>query len=92
MAHLLGAEALQLEFPTKVVFDNVTLGLNDGDRVGVVGKNGDGKTSLLEMLAGRLLPDAGRVTVGRTVVRSHSRKVVAGQRVVIGNFSSARLR
>jgi ATPase subunit of ABC transporter with duplicated ATPase domains len=63
MAHLLGAEALHLEFPTKVVFDNVTLGLNDGDRVGVVGKNGDGKTSLLEMLAGRLRPDAGRVTV-----------------------------
>src|ERR1700722_9922176 len=63
MAHLLGAEALHLEFPTKVVFDSVTLGLNDGDRVGVVGKNGDGKTSLLEMLAGRLLPDAGRVTV-----------------------------
>ncbi len=63
MAHLLGAEALHLEFPTKVVFDNVTLGLNDGDRVGVVGRNGDGKTSLLEMLAGRLRPDAGRVTV-----------------------------
>jgi ATP-binding cassette subfamily F protein uup len=63
MAHLLGAEALHLEFPTKVVFDSVTLGLNDGDRVGVVGKNGDGKTSLLAMLAGRLRPDAGRVTV-----------------------------
>jgi ABC transport system ATP-binding/permease protein len=63
MAHLLGAEALHLEFPTKVVFDSVTLGLNEGDRVGVVGKNGDGKTSLLAMLAGRLRPDAGRVTV-----------------------------
>src|ERR1700742_2067918 len=63
MAHLLGAEALHLEFPTKVVFDSVTLGLNEGDRVGVVGKNGDGKTSLLEMLAGRQQPDAGRVTV-----------------------------
>ena len=63
MAHLLGAEALHLEFPTKVVFDSVTLGLNDGDRVGVVGRNGDGKTSLLDMLAGRQQPDAGRVTV-----------------------------
>ena len=63
MAHLLGAESLHLEFPTKVVFDSVTLGLNDGDRVGVVGRNGDGKTSLLAMLAGRQLPDAGRVTV-----------------------------
>jgi ATP-binding cassette subfamily F protein uup len=63
MAHLLGAEALHLEFPTKVVFDSVTLGLNDGDRVGVVGRNGDGKTSLLAMLAGRQRPDGGRVTV-----------------------------
>src|ERR1700760_855521 len=61
--HLLGAEALHLEFPTKVVFDSVTLGLNDGDRVGVVGRNGDGKTSLLAMLAGRQRPDGGRVTV-----------------------------
>jgi ABC transport system ATP-binding/permease protein len=63
MAHLLGAEALHLEFPTKVVFDSVTLGLNEGDRVGVVGRNGDGKTSLLSMLAGRQQPDSGRVTV-----------------------------
>src|SRR5512146_3483686 len=62
MAHLLGAEALHLEFPAKVVFGSVTLGLNDGDRVGVVGRNGDGKSSLLAMLAGRLLPDSGRVT------------------------------
>src|ERR1700753_3134141 len=63
MAHLLGAEALHLEFPTKVVFDSVSLGLNDGDRVGVVGRNGDGKTSLLAMLAGRLGPASGRVTI-----------------------------
>jgi ABC transport system ATP-binding/permease protein len=63
MAHLLGAEALHLEFPTKVVFDSVTLGLNEGDRVGIVGRNGDGKSTLLAMLAGRLRPDSGRVTV-----------------------------
>jgi ATP-binding cassette subfamily F protein uup len=63
MAHLLGAEALHLEFPTKVVFDSVTLGLNEGDRVGIVGRNGDGKSSLLAMLAGRLEPNSGRVTV-----------------------------
>jgi ATPase subunit of ABC transporter with duplicated ATPase domains len=63
MAHLLGAEALHLEYPTKVVFDSVTLGVNEGDRVGIVGRNGDGKSSLLAMLAGRLQPDSGRVTV-----------------------------
>jgi ATP-binding cassette subfamily F protein uup len=63
MAHLLGAEGLHLEFPTKVVFDGVSLGIDEGDRIGIVGRNGDGKSSLLAMLAGRLAPDAGRVTV-----------------------------
>ena len=63
MAHLLGAEALHLEFPTKVVFDSISLGVNEGDRIGIVGRNGDGKSSLLAMLAGRLTPDSGRVTV-----------------------------
>ncbi len=62
MAHLLGAEALHLEFPTKVVFDGVSLGVEEGDRIGIVGRNGDGKSSLLAMLAGRLEPDSGRVT------------------------------
>ena len=63
MAHLLGAETLSLEFPTKVVFDSVSLGVNEGDRIGIVGRNGDGKSSLLAMLAGRRRPDRGRVTV-----------------------------
>ncbi|WP_279102153.1 ABC-F family ATP-binding cassette domain-containing protein [Gordonia bronchialis] len=63
MAHLLGAEALSLEFPTTKVFDSVSLGVNEGDRIGIVGRNGDGKSSLLAMLAGRLQPDSGRVTV-----------------------------
>ncbi|MFM9878170.1 MAG: ABC-F family ATP-binding cassette domain-containing protein [Rhodoglobus sp.] len=62
MAHLLGAEALHLEFPTRVIFDKVTIGLDEGDRIGIVGRNGDGKSTLLRMLAGRLEPDAGRVT------------------------------
>ncbi|ACZ31736.1 ABC transporter related protein [Xylanimonas cellulosilytica DSM 15894] len=62
MAHLLGAEALHLEYPTRVVFDSVTLGIDEGDRIGIVGRNGDGKSSLLGMLAGRIDPDGGRVT------------------------------
>ncbi|MGJ0203782.1 ABC-F family ATP-binding cassette domain-containing protein [Leucobacter sp. GX0328] len=62
MAHLLGAEGLYLEVPTKVVFDSVTLGVAEGDRIGIVGRNGDGKSSLLMMLAGRREPDGGRVT------------------------------
>jgi ATPase subunit of ABC transporter with duplicated ATPase domains len=62
VAHLLGAEALHLEYPTRVVFDSVTLGVNEGDRIGVVGRNGGGKSSLVGMLSGRVTPDTGRVT------------------------------
>ncbi|WP_435746214.1 ABC-F family ATP-binding cassette domain-containing protein [Microbacterium sp. PMB16] len=63
MAHLLGAESLHLEYPTRVVFDSVTVGIEEGDRIGIVGRNGDGKSSLLGMLAGTKEPNAGRVTV-----------------------------
>ncbi|WP_434513032.1 ABC-F family ATP-binding cassette domain-containing protein [Clavibacter nebraskensis] len=67
MAHLLGAEALHLEFPTRVIFDDVTIGVNEGDRIGIVGRNGDGKSTLLSLLAGRLEPDSGRVTRRRGI-------------------------
>jgi len=63
MAHLLGAEALHLDYPTRTVFDAVSLGVDEGDRIGIVGHNGDGKSSLLAMLTGRKQPDSGRVTV-----------------------------
>src|SRR5215218_5317693 len=62
MAHLLGAENLHLEYPTRVIFDAVTVGLSEGERIGVVGRNGDGKSTLLRLLAGRQQPDSGRVT------------------------------
>ena len=61
MAILLGAEDLHLEYPTKVVFESVTLGLQEGQRVGIVGRNGDGKSSLMGMLTGRIEPVEGRV-------------------------------
>lgn len=62
MAHLLGAENISLEFPTKKVFDGITIGVNDGDRIGIVGRNGDGKSTLLKLLAKRIQPDDGRIT------------------------------
>ncbi|MCV7093132.1 ABC-F family ATP-binding cassette domain-containing protein [Mycobacterium interjectum] len=62
MAHLLGAEGIRLEYPTQLVFGSVTLGVDDGARIGIVGRNGDGKSSLLGLLTGQLRPDAGRVT------------------------------
>lgn len=67
MAILLGCDSVHLEFPTKLIAQDVTLGVNEGDRIGIVGKNGDGKSSLLGILSGGIEPDAGRVTRRRDV-------------------------
>jgi ABC transport system ATP-binding/permease protein len=66
MAHLLNAESVTVAVGARTLLDGVSLGLDDGDRVGVVGRNGDGKSTLLRVLARRQTPstgwDAGRVT------------------------------
>ena len=58
----LGLERVSLEFATKTIFTDVTQGVFEGDRIGIVGKNGDGKSTLLRLLAGKMQPDSGRVT------------------------------
>ena len=62
MAHLLGADGISLTVGTRTLLDDVSLGLDDGDRVGIVGPNGAGKSTLLRLLAGTQQPDGGRVT------------------------------
>jgi len=62
VAHLLGADGISLTVGTRTLLDDVSLGLDDGDRVGIVGPNGAGKTTLLRLLAGTQQPDGGRVT------------------------------
>nr|WP_239478885.1 ABC-F family ATP-binding cassette domain-containing protein [Rothia sp. ZJ1223] len=54
---------MHLEFPTRTVFEGITVGVNKGNRIGIVGRNGDGKSTLLKLLGGRLTPDSGKVTV-----------------------------
>ncbi|MEC5200144.1 ATP-binding cassette subfamily F protein uup [Arthrobacter sp. PL16] len=67
MAHLLGAESVSVAYVTRSILDNVSLGLEDGDRIGMVGRNGDGKSTLMRLLAQRSTPDSGRVTKRRDV-------------------------
>jgi ATPase subunit of ABC transporter with duplicated ATPase domains len=86
MAHLLGAEALHLEYPSKVVFDSVSLGVDEGDRIGIVGRNGDGKSSLLAMLAGQQEPNSGRVTVrGRVRIGMLDQADTLGDEATVGH-------
>ena len=62
MAHLLNVEAVTVAHAARTILDAVSLGLDDGDRIGVVGRNGDGKSTLLRVLARVQTPDSGRVT------------------------------
>jgi ATPase subunit of ABC transporter with duplicated ATPase domains len=62
LAHLLGAEKIRLSFATTEVFHDLTIGVQEGDRIGVVGKNGDGKSTLLRLFAKTQEPDAGQIT------------------------------
>ena len=62
MAHLLGAESIRISVGSRLLLDDVTLGIDDGSRVGVLGPNGAGKSTLLAALAGAREVDGGRVT------------------------------
>lgn len=61
MANIVNAERISLAFGTRTLLDEVSLGLSTGDVVGVVGRNGDGKTTLLRLLVGEADPDSGQI-------------------------------
>ncbi|MDP9395024.1 MAG: ATP-binding cassette domain-containing protein [Actinomycetota bacterium] len=60
--NLVSFESVRKSFGTRTLLDGVSLGVGEGERIGVVGRNGDGKTTMLRILAGLETPDAGRVT------------------------------
>ena len=104
MGILLGCHDVRLEYPTATIFDSVTLGVYAGDRIGIVGRNGDGKSTLVNVLSGRVEPDAGSVvrtssvTVG--VLAQHDSladdetagHAIVGQRAAYEWASDARVR
>lgn len=58
----IGFEQVSLSFATTTIATNITQGVFEGDRIGIVGRNGDGKSTLLRVLKGEIEPDSGRVT------------------------------
>ena len=67
MAFLLGCEKVSVEFPTKTVFEGLSLGVDEGARIGIAGQNGDGKSTLLRVLSGDVEVDDGLVIRTRGV-------------------------
>ena len=65
MANLLNLEKVTKSYGVRILLDEVSLGVGEGERIGIVGRNGDGKTTLLNLMAGRETPDTGRVSVNR---------------------------
>jgi ATP-binding cassette subfamily F protein uup len=68
---LLTASELVVAFNDRVVLDHATLALHEGDRVGLVGRNGAGKSTFLKVLAGQRTPDSGEVAARRDLVVSY---------------------
>src|SRR5207248_1053956 len=63
MPLLLSCQSLTASFSANPLFEDVSLGIFDGDRVGLIGPNGSGKSTLLDILAGVRPPDSGGVAV-----------------------------
>ena len=67
MGILIGLERVGHEWPGKRVLEDQTIGINEGERIGIVGRNGDGKSTLLEIVGQALEPDSGTVTWRRGI-------------------------
>ncbi|MEU0880747.1 ABC-F family ATP-binding cassette domain-containing protein [Lentzea sp. NPDC005914] len=85
MANLVNLESVSKSFGVRPLLDGVSLGVNEGDRIGVVGLNGGGKTTLLEVLAGVEPSDDGRVSRSRDL-----RMAVVTQRTELPDGSTVR--
>ncbi len=85
MANLVNLESVHKSFGVRALLDGVSLGVGEGDRIGVVGLNGGGKTTLLEVLAGVEPPDEGRVSRTRD-----TRMAVVTQRTELAGARTVR--
>ena len=67
MALLESCTSLSKSFGARALFENISLGISEGERLGLIGANGSGKSTLLKILSGRLEPDSGSVSMRRNI-------------------------
>ena len=90
--NLLNLESVSKAFDIRPLLDGVSLGVAQGERIGIVGRNGDGKSTLLKIMAATLEPDAGRVSKSSSVrigILSQADKAAQGatvREVVLGDL------
>jgi ATP-binding cassette subfamily F protein uup len=65
--NLLTAENILKSYSEKILLNNISIGINEGDKIGVIGINGTGKTTLLKIISGLEQPDEGKITKGNSV-------------------------
>src|ERR1039458_2504867 len=71
MSTIISASEVTVRYNEQAVLDDVTLGIQEGDRIGLVGRNGCGKTTFLKILAGLQAPDSGEISRQRELVASY---------------------
>ena len=71
MSTIISASEVTVRYNERAILDSATLGIQEGDRIGLVGRNGCGKTTFLKLLAGLLTPDSGEVSWSRDLVASY---------------------
>ena len=90
--NLINLESVSKAFDIRPLLDGVSLGVNDNERIGIVGRNGGGKSTLLKIIAQTLPPDSGRVAKANSVkvgMLSQSDSAAAGasvRDVVLGDI------
>jgi ATP-binding cassette subfamily F protein uup len=71
MSTIISASEVTVRYNEHAILDDVTLGIQEGDRIGLVGRNGCGKTTFLKILAGLQTPDSGEISRQRELVASY---------------------
>lgn len=69
--NVLNVERVSKGYGNRTLFEDITLGISEGDKIGVIGVNGTGKSTFLKIIAGLVAPDEGKVVKGNSITVSY---------------------